>query len=139
MPRSQKNGTPVNLDYVRVNGITAAGTASPFSAGEHSLDLGLNTNWNFTAYNPGAPIAGLGPDLTLCPSLYPYTLNTTGFIGGPATTYTWFDGSTGSTYEIDGPGTYWVSVDYGRSCILTDSVTVTVLNNSESICAPVEE
>lgn len=136
-----KHGSPVNLDYIRVNGITALGTASPFTAGEHSINLGANTNWNFAAYNPGAPIAGLGPDLILCPSLYPYTLNTSGFIGGPATTYTWMDGSTAPTFSVNGLGSYFVTVDYGRGCILTDTVTITdqfsiAFSNKAPVCDP---
>lgn len=131
----------VNLDYIRVRGVIAAGSASPFSTGSHSLDLGNNTNWNFTPYDPGAPLAGLGPNVVMCPSLYPLVLNTTGFVASPTTTFTWYDGSTSATHSVNGPGTYWVSVDYGRGCLLTDSVTVTdrfdvSFSNHLPVCDP---
>src|SRR5690606_28411325 len=64
----------VNLDYVRIRRITAAGVA-PFVAESHSIDQGDNVSWNIAPYNGTDPILGLGPDLELEESEFPYTLH----------------------------------------------------------------
>ncbi|SFT63392.1 gliding motility-associated C-terminal domain-containing protein [Lishizhenia tianjinensis] len=117
-------GTQLVLDYVRIRGLIAAGSDAPFQINEHSLDLGNNTNINFDAYNPGAPLEGIGPDSIVCPSIFPYTLDASGMVGNLYTTYFWYDGTSEITNEVTQPGTYWVSADYGRGCLLTDSVTL---------------
>lgn len=123
----------VELDYVRLRNITAAGI-TPFKALEHSEDLGGNTNWTIVPYNNTTPILGLGPDKLLCPIEYPYTIKTDGFFASPMATFAWGDGSTGSTLVAAGPGTYTVTVSYPDGCSRTDNI---VLTRSDVVIAPI--
>lgn len=121
-----KNGSPVSFDYVRLQRITAAGTAAPFEAQKHSTDLGNNTNWNIAPYDGAAPIYGLGPDIATTSSNFPMVLRTDGFFGSPSSQYTWNDNSTADTLEISGPGTYSVDVSFPDGCNISDAITVTL-------------
>lgn len=61
----------------------------------------------------------LGNDTTLCTGtllLLDATVN-------GATQYQWQDGSAAATYQVNGPGTYWVDVSV-QNCIGRDSITV---------------
>jgi len=64
------------------------------------------------------PVVDLGPNVTLCVGQN-LTLDA-GVVGG---TYVWQDGSTGSTYQVSGPGIYSVTVT-ANSCSVTDAITV---------------
>jgi hypothetical protein len=141
------NGDPVNLDYVLLSGITAAGSASPFHAFEHSRDQGNNTNWTIDPYAGSNPIQGLGPDITITTDELPYVLRTDGFFGSPLSSYTWNDNSTADTLEITAAGTYSVNVGFPDGCSTPDQIVVTVvdplpitltsLNVRSANCAPV--
>jgi gliding motility-associated-like protein len=122
----------VELDYVRLRNITAAGN-TPFTALEHSENLGGNTNWSILPYNNTTPILGLGPDKTLCANGFPYTIKTDGFFASPMATFAWGDGSTGTTLVAAGPGTYTVTVSYPDGCSRTDNIVIT---KSDVIVAP---
>lgn len=121
------NGDPVNLDYIRLEGITAAGTAAPFRAFEHSLNQARNTNWTIDPYAGSNPILGLGPDLTITTDELPYVLRTDGFFGSPLSSYLWNDNSTGDTLEITAAGTYSVNVNFPDGCSIPDQIVVTVV------------
>lgn len=121
-----KTAGNVSFDYVRLRRITAAGPAQPFVAGEHSINLGGNSNWNIAPYNGAAPIYGLGPDLTLSASAFPYTLGTDGFFGVPSSQYTWNDNSTGDTLVITDTGYYSVTVNFVDGCTISDTIHVTL-------------
>tara|TARA_R110000868_G_scaffold822_2_gene6104 strand:- start:5660 stop:15532 length:9873 start_codon:yes stop_codon:yes gene_type:complete len=114
----------VELDYVRLRNITAAGV-TPFKALEHTENLGGNTNWNITPYNNSTPILGLGSDRTLSASDFPYTIKTNGFFASPMATYSWGDGSTSSTLIVADPGTYNVTVSYPDGCSRQDEIIIT--------------
>jgi gliding motility-associated-like protein len=65
----------------------------------------------------------LGNDTTLCSGSI--LLDAT----GSGSSYLWQDGSTGPTFTVTGPGTYWVAVT--NSCgILTDTLVVSSTDNS---------
>ncbi len=121
-----KNGDPVNFDYVRLQRITAAGSAAPFNAQKHSTDLGNNVNWTIAPYDGAAPILGLGPDRAVAPADFPITLHTTGFFGSPSSNYTWNDNSKADTLVITGVGTYSVSVGFPDGCSISDQITVSL-------------
>jgi hypothetical protein len=121
------NGDPVNLDYVLLSGITAAGTAAPFHAYEHSRDQGRNTNWTIEPYAGSNPILGLGPDINITTDDLPYVLRTDGFFGSPLSNYLWNDNSTGDTLEITAAGTYSVNVGFPDGCSIPDQIVVTVV------------
>ncbi|WP_127125167.1 T9SS type A sorting domain-containing protein [Pseudoflavitalea rhizosphaerae] len=122
------NGDPVNLDYVRLSGITAAGSAAPFHAFEHSQDQGGNTNWTIDPYAGSNPILGLGPDITITTDELPFVLRTDGFFGSPMSSYLWNDNSTGDTLEITAAGTYSVTVSFPDGCSSPDEIVVTVVD-----------
>jgi hypothetical protein len=119
-----KNTGTVSFDYVRLRRITAAGTAQPFIAYEHTNDLGSNVNWNIAPYNGATPILGLGPDVLVYASEFPYTIKTDGFFASPSSTYLWSDGSTADTLAVSGPGTYGVSVSLADGCNINDQIVV---------------
>jgi len=121
-----KTGGNVSFDYVRLRRITAAGIAQPFLAREHTIDLGGNTNWNIAAYNGAAPIYGLGPDVALPASAFPYTLGTEGFFGVPSSQYTWNDNSTGDELVITDTGYYNVTVNFVDGCTISDTIHITL-------------
>jgi gliding motility-associated-like protein len=137
-----KTSGSVNFDYVRLRRITAAGAATPFTAGSHTDDQGGNTNWNIAPYNGASPISGLGPDQTLCDNAFPVTLNTDGFYAGPSATFLWNDGSTGTTLSVNNSGTYSVTVGYPDGCSISDNVqitrstvTVNAISGNTTVCA----
>ncbi|HTN06155.1 T9SS type A sorting domain-containing protein [Agriterribacter sp.] len=123
-----KTSGTVDLDYVRIRRITAAGAASPFAAGEHSFDQGNNINWNIAPYNSAAPIVGLGPDIALEESEFPYTLHTDGFFGSPMSEYVWKkDGVAAGTSDqliVAEPGTYSVDVSFPDGCAVSDAIII---------------
>ncbi|HMC97285.1 MAG TPA: hypothetical protein VKG92_06520, partial [Flavobacteriales bacterium] len=63
-------------------------------------------------------IPQLGGDTTVCGSLMMD-------VAFPGASYSWQDGSTGSTFEVTASGTYWVTTTIG-CCARTDSITVNV-------------
>lgn len=113
----------VEFDYVRVQNITA-GINTPFTALEHSIDLGGNSNWAIAPYNGAAPIYGLGPDTSVTTADFPYTLNTDGFFGSPLSQYLWNDGSTSDHLDITDTGTYYVTVSFVDGCSVSDSIHI---------------
>lgn len=121
-----KTSGDVDFDYVRLRRISAAGSASPFTARSHSTDLGNNTGWNIAPYDGAAPIYGLGPDVSTVLANFPMTLRTDGFFGSPSSQYTWNDNSTADTLEITGPGTYSVNVSFPDGCSISDEITVSL-------------
>jgi trimeric autotransporter adhesin len=121
----------VTFDYVRLQRIARTGGAS-FSTQQHSIDLGGNTGWTMAPYDGAAPMEGLGPDIAVHASLFPYTLNTDGFFGSPLSQYLWNDNSTRDTLAITGPGTYSVAVSFPDGCSISDEIVV-----SEAMTLPV--
>ncbi|MBK6830877.1 MAG: gliding motility-associated C-terminal domain-containing protein [Flavobacteriales bacterium] len=69
------------------------------------------------SYNP-VPVVDLGPDQTLCTGQ-----STTLVATLPGATYTWQDGSTASTFNVSGPGTYSVGVLL-NGCFSSDAVDI---------------
>lgn len=121
---TKTNGT-AEFDYVRVQRITGAGTV-PFTAREHSTDLGNNINWNILPYNGAAPIYGLGSDTVVNTSDFPIVLRTDGFFGSPSSSYTWNDGSTADSLVVNSVGSYHISVGFPDGCVVRDTITVTL-------------
>lgn len=116
---------PAEFDYIRVQRITAAGTL-PFTAREHSTDLGNNINWNILPYNGAAPIYGLGSDTVVNSGDFPIVLRTDGFFGSPSSSYTWNDGSTADSLVVNSVGSYHISVGFPDGCVVRDTITVTL-------------
>ena len=109
-------------EFLEIRDINSSGPA-PFYAGSKSADQGNNTNiiW---ANKPGY-VWGFGPDkyLITCDgsSNDSIILPTDGF--EDALGFTWFDGSTGSTYITNAEGVYWVEANYG-GCNVPDTIAV---------------
>lgn len=118
----------VDFDYVRLRRISAAGAAAPFTARNHSIDQGNNTNWDIAPYNGAAPIYGLGPDTALLATAFPYVLRTDGFFGNPAAQYTWNNNSTADSLVISDTGVYSVSVNFVDGCTISDNIHITLLD-----------
>lgn len=101
-----------------------------------NVGSGLIMNWCTACNTPpvDCPV-DLGPDQTLCPG-QTLVLDAT----APGASYSWQDGSTGATFTVDAPGTYWVDVSTG-SCLGGDTVVVDFLQaatvdlgNDTAIC-----
>jgi gliding motility-associated-like protein len=137
-----KTSGTVDLDYIRLRRITAAGV-TPFKAGEHSVDLLNNVNWTIAPYNNTATIVGLGPDKTLLSSEFPYTIRTDGFFASPLAQFQWKKGATvvgtGSELIITTPGTYSVDVTYPDGCASTDQIVITQANVDLSVVNTVDK
>lgn len=114
-----------DFDYVRLQRMTATGGAE-FATGVHSINLGNNSGWNIAPYDGAAPITGLGDDLELDASEFPYILTTNGFFGAPQSSYLWNDNSTGNQLTITAPGTYSVSVTFPDGCSVSDEIVVSL-------------
>ncbi|MNK15153.1 hypothetical protein D3C87_332880 [compost metagenome] len=136
-----KTSGSVDFDYVRLQRIAATGGAT-FKAREHSTDMGGNTGWAITPYNGAAPILGLGLDLGLKNSDFPYTLNTNGFFGSPLSQYEWKKGgnviSTANELSITEPGTYSVKVMFPDGCSITDDITISLVSTDLAIIKSVD-
>lgn len=65
------------------------------------------------------PVLNLGNDITLCTSGV-HTFNA----GGGFLSYSWNDGSSGSSYTAFGPGKYWVTVRDSCGGIQSDTVRI---------------
>lgn len=126
-----KSSGDVSFDYVRLQHITATGSAA-FNTQSHSIDLGGNTGWLMAPYDGAAPIKGLGADTMIAPMDWPFVLRTDGFFGAPSSQYTWNDGSNADTLEISEPGTYTISVTFPDGCNISDEIVLT-----EGIALPV--
>ncbi|SDK71731.1 gliding motility-associated C-terminal domain-containing protein [Pedobacter sp. ok626] len=131
----------VDFDYVRLQRIVGTGAAT-FKAREHSTDMGGNTGWVISPYNGAAPILGLGLDLGLKNSDFPYTLNTNGFFGSPLSQYEWKKGgniiSTANELSITEPGTYSVKVMFPDGCSITDDITISLVSTDLAIIKSVD-
>ncbi|MBK9318495.1 MAG: gliding motility-associated C-terminal domain-containing protein [Bacteroidetes bacterium] len=80
------------------------------------------------------PLVDFGGDTTLCPAEI-LVLDAT----NAGATYSWQDGSINPVFTINGAGTYWVNVSYGR-CLSRDTLVVDYeplldLGPDTSICA----
>ena len=128
--RSNTQGVQANIylqdtlsgEFLEIRDVNSSGPA-PFYAGSKSADQGNNTNiiW---ANKPGY-VWGFGADkyLITCDgsSNDSIVLPTDGF--EDALGFTWFDGSTGTTYTTNAEGVYWVEANYG-GCNVPDTIAV---------------
>ena len=65
-----------------------------------------------------APAFSLGPDTVVCAGQ--------GLVldAGPASAFSWYDGSTQQTATITAPGTVWVEITTAQGCLLRDTLEV---------------
>jgi gliding motility-associated-like protein len=68
--------------------------------------------------NPGQQI-DLGPDTEICPG---QVITLSGYMTNA--NYLWQNGSTGSTFQVTGPGTYWVQTTSGCSAGFSDTIVI---------------
>lgn len=73
----------------------------------------------FIEYYPEILI-DLGEDTVMCEVIDVITLNA----GPDWVSYLWYDGSTGETIEVTGPGVYWVTVEDVNGCFETDTIEI---------------
>ncbi|PZF72758.1 T9SS type A sorting domain-containing protein [Taibaiella soli] len=123
---NRPSGT-TTFDYVRLRRVTGTG-GTAFTAQQHTIDLGNNTNWNIAAYNAGAAIRGLGNDTALAANAFPYTLHTDGFFGVPSSQYLWSDNSIVDSLVAADTGRYAVTVNFVDGCTVSDTIHLLLLN-----------
>lgn len=115
-------GDTLSGNFLEIRDLKSTGLG-PFYAGIKSADQGNNTNLIW-ANKPGY-VWGFGPDkffITCNGSPNDsVTIYTDGF--EDAIGFTWFDGSTGSTYKTNKEGMYWVEASYG-GCTVIDTIVI---------------
>lgn len=119
MPASSE----VIADFLQLTDIEAIGGAN-FFAGNHSTDISGNSGWIFgTGLDNSDEVGFLGADQIICEGSVDLTLSADN--RSPGETYTWNDGSTASTLNINQAGTYFVSVFFPTlNCEVRDTVQI---------------
>ncbi len=107
------------INNPEVLGIGCGFVQNGFSLGSGSSVYGLPWYYNPDVATITAP--DLGPDLTLCTNS---SVELNPNVIGTDINYTWSDGSTGATLNIDEPGTYWVDAQVGSCQTSRDSILV---------------
>ena len=115
------DATVPSSTYLWQDGSTNS-TITPDSTGLYSVDVLFSgacpiSASAFITVNP-YPVFDLGPDTALCPG-ESITLDAT----YPGATYTWQDNANTATYNVTGPGIYFVDVDVA-GCATLDAITV---------------
>ncbi len=119
---SMPAGVSFNTDFIRLQDIRAQGGAT-FNAGFNSVDLGNNTGWTFTGLDWETQITTqefckvVGTPLTLYNDGDPFTRSVL-----------WSTGATTFSIQVNNPGTYYVTNNYGVNCLQSD--TFKVFNSS---------
>jgi hypothetical protein len=143
------------LDFIQVRDIYALTTAQAGADGERAvLEKGNqssktapfgqpdNVNWVLDNYAGVDGFLGLGPDVTLSCSRYPYNILTTYFAGSPDTEYEWRKAGspaiigTDSYFPINDEteaGTYVVDVKYLPTCQVYDTIVITALPGKDTL------
>jgi len=93
----------------------------------------------FTVHVVIPPVINLGNDTVLCPGTgQDLQLNVQAM---PFTSYTWQDGSSGLSYDVNQAGTYWVKATINSSCFASDTINVAYssspyvnLGNDTTLC-----
>jgi hypothetical protein len=113
----------INMDFVQMRDIRATGGAN-FNAGPYSTNINnSNEGWTFPLPNTvNEEIGFLGPDQFLCPGEVALVVDANSYT--PNETYRWSTGSTTSSIDITNSGLYHVTVTFGTSCILSDTIEV---------------
>ncbi|MFZ1751608.1 MAG: hypothetical protein WAU01_15525, partial [Saprospiraceae bacterium] len=101
-----------------------AGIGRPsFDAGPFSSNVNnSNLNWLFPTPNPLTDRGFLGPDRFLCTSSPNIILDA--FNSTTSEKYLWSNNSTASKLTVTQPGSYHVTVTFGNSCIIKDTVII---------------
>jgi gliding motility-associated-like protein len=114
------DATVAGATYLWQDGSTNSSfnVTAPGNYGVTVTALGCSSSDNVQVnYNP-VPVVDIGPDLTLCTGE-----TTTLDAFQPGASYAWQDGSTGSSYNVTGPGIYSVGVTL-NGCFGSDAVDV---------------
>ncbi len=120
---SMPSSARINMDFVQMRNMTGLGSAQ-FNAGPYSTNINnSNQNWTFPDANEITEEIGfLGPDQYLCPGQTALTIDANSYT--PSETYRWSTGATNASIEVANSGKYHVTVTFGATCILTDTIEV---------------
>ncbi len=114
----------VNGDFIQMQDQNAIGGAT-FFAGFNSTNVNnSNSGWSFDTKEEFVDFGILGQDIVLCEESS-IILNEENSIG--ATAYEWQDGSTGSSFEVNQPGDYYLVAKFataGSECVFIDSIRI---------------
>ncbi|MBL7767032.1 MAG: gliding motility-associated C-terminal domain-containing protein [Chitinophagaceae bacterium] len=107
----------MNFKFLPMDDDTTHGSSTSNTNG--ALRMGIDSVYLLFV---GGPVVDLGNDTTLCPgSTLNLSLNLLGV------TYLWPDNSTGNSFTVSQPGTYWVQVTTGCG-VFTDTIQVNYYN-----------
>lgn len=137
------SGASLTLSVNSLNVLWSTGSAIPSiivnDAGTYWVDVTTacgNVSDTIVVQYTTPPALDLGADTTLC-DMASWTLDAT----STSATYLWHDGSNLPTFNVSGPGTYWVTVD-GPCGTFSDTVHVELdnalvidLGNDTTLCA----
>jgi gliding motility-associated-like protein len=114
--------TPAFATYLWSNGNTS-NTISVTASGKYWCKAtnagGCTYSDTITITIKPIPKVDLGSDITICTSQLPYLLSQS--IAGAA--YLWQDGTTGNSFPVPAPGTYWVKATV-NGCAASDTIVV---------------
>ncbi len=131
------NATTANATYLWSNGATTPTIQAGIGSWSVQVTVnGCSSNDQVNVGNWTPPSVDLGPDTTLCPTNTLLLDATTPFMS-----YSWQDGATSSTYLVQQPGAYSVTLTDSHGCTGTDAVVVNYatpipvfLGNDTTIC-----
>ncbi len=84
---------------------------------------------NVIAEEPAIPL-DLGADTMVCANGYPFTISAPAGYG-----YLWHDNSTAATYNVAGPGVFWVDVTDSSGCYARDTIEVQLCTGTADLTA----
>lgn len=114
----QLNGTDINGETSTTLDVTSAGTYTVTVE-----NLGCATTSTVSVVTAGPLTVNLGNDISRCEIKgQPVELNA-GYNGAK---FTWSNGDTTQTTQVNTSGVYWVEVDAGPNCIDVDTIEVTL-------------
>ncbi len=115
-----------NLTVTQTNNPTAT-TNCPMNFPSDALSIPLVSGSSLNTVIPDACSTysvNLGKDTSFCGS---FNLSLNASIAG-ATQYAWQNGATTSSINASSPGTYWVNVQIGNCCTISDTIVISTSN-----------
>ncbi|MCI5056882.1 MAG: S8 family serine peptidase [Flavobacteriales bacterium] len=129
-----------NSNGIIYNWNTGANSSSIIAgtSGNYSLTVtdaaGCTNSDDINVILASPPTINLGNDIFACGALSNTTLD-----AGTGYTYSWSNGSTDQTIQINQPGTYSVTITDGFGCTNNDDIAVNEIDNSLDIGGDIEE
>ena len=122
-------------DFIQMRDMLGEGGAN-FNAGPYSTNINnSNVNWIFPGIASISETVGfLGEDKIICPGETGVTIDANSYT--PNEKYTWSNGATTSSISVQNSGNYAVTVTFGNTCTVIDTIKVTKGADITSLLMP---